>query len=323
MESKVTKNTLSSSSWRVNLSGNSAALSTRLQQQISRAMVDSGIPQLILERIPLERCSDNTGVAYRSAIALKLSRAMQQSPLAIAHQLTVSLPTITQDGGKQNLIEFEVEVAPPGWINFWLTDQGLATWLQDWIQPSTDTPISFRPQQGQKNLLPYLELNTQHSAIFSQDTSKIFRVQYAHARCCSLLRLAHRQGLIQIQSMDLKTSRGLIVVPYPIPWLKDDLETGTNQPLIQLLHPAERLLIGQLMDLTDYLSGTESKNWLKLASSVSNAFEQFYRRCRIWGEVKHQTPRLAQARLGLVGVTQVVLRSLLEDQLGVPAPGEL
>ncbi|NEO64740.1 MAG: glutamate acetyltransferase, partial [Moorea sp. SIO4G2] len=87
--------------------------------------------------------------------------------------------------------------------------------------------------------------------------------------------------------------------------------------------PAERLLIGQLMDLTDYLSGTESKNWLKLASSVSNAFEQFYRSCRIWGEVKHQTPRLAQARLGLVGVTQVVLRSLLEEQLGVPAPGEL
>jgi hypothetical protein len=39
--------------------------------------------------------------------------------------------------------------------------------------------------------------------------------------------------------------------------------------------------------------------------------------------VKIHDPELAQARLGLLIATQLVLRSVLEDKLGIVAPVEL
>jgi len=52
-------------------------------------------------------------------------------------------------------------------------------------------------------------------------------------------------------------------------------------------------------------------------------FSRFAHGCRIWGEVKIHDPELAQARLGLLIATQLVLRSVLEDKLGIVAPVEL
>ena len=49
----------------------------------------------------------------------------------------------------------------------------------------------------------------------------------------------------------------------------------------------------------------------------------FDRSCRIWGEVNRQTPELAQARLGLIALTQFLLGWLLQEQMGVSAPVEL
>jgi arginyl-tRNA synthetase len=142
-------------------------------------------------------------------------------------------------------------------------------------------------------------------------------VQYAHARCCSLLRLAHRQGLIKLKDLDFKTLDWQLLEPNPIPWLNDD------QAALRLVDPAEKRLIAQILDSRDALSDPGQLSQRKLASALSNEFERFYSNCRIWGEVKIQTPKLAQARLGLVAVTQALLRSLLQDHLGVPAPAEL
>ncbi|HAA32175.1 MAG TPA: hypothetical protein DCE56_36330, partial [Cyanobacteria bacterium UBA8553] len=97
----------------------------------------------------------------------------------------------------------------------------------------------------------------------------------------------------------------------------------TAKVRLTLTHPAERRLIAQILDLLDEISDSEQRHLAKIAIASYNAFENFYSNCRIWGEVKTQTPKLAQARLGLVVVTLVSLRSLLQDQLGVSAPVEL
>jgi hypothetical protein len=154
--------------------------------------------------------------------------------------------------------------------------------------------------------------------------SNLFKVQYVHARCCSLLRLAHRSGLITLNDPGFKTSSWQFMEPNPVPWLNHhSLQTCDESRRLRCVHPAERELIDQLLDSQDRIGQLDAKRGFKQAYALSLAFENFYSRCRIWGEVKTQMPELAQARLGLVGVTQKLLRSLLEDQLGVLAPLEL
>ncbi|XZN96275.1 MAG: DALR anticodon-binding domain-containing protein [Microcoleus sp.] len=64
-------------------------------------------------------------------------------------------------------------------------------------------------------------------------------------------------------------------------------------------------------------------DYFKLANSLSTAFQTFYSQCRIWGEVKRENLKLAQARLGLVLATQSLLRFILEELLNAVAPLEL
>jgi hypothetical protein len=332
MESKVAKNTSNSRSLSICSLENSVAIKQVLQQQILAAMtLSSGglaaidlaaSDRMALDTIPVHQMSDDTGVLYRSAIALKLAPLWQLPAFDIANQLTDSLAIISQDGHDLICLDFSIEVVFPGWIHFRLSDRGLATWLQHLIQDrgageaggvgevvispsSTSPPLS--PSSPSAPCAP----------------SALFKVQYAHARCCSLLRLAHQQGLIELLDPEFKTPSWQIIEPNPIPWLNDDQGMESGQRRLRLGHPAERHLIAQIVDGLDRISNPEPVSGIKPANALSSAFEKFYSNCRIWGEVKTETPKLAQARLGLVGVTQKLLRSLLQDQLGVTAPVEL
>jgi arginyl-tRNA synthetase len=342
MESKVAKNTSNCCSVSVSWLGKFAAIKQMLQQHLFAALSLSAMgiataelpssAKLTPEAIPVHRLSDDTCVVYRSAIALKLAPLWQLPPLDIANQLTASFLTTSQDNATQRCLDFSVEVVFPGWINFRLSDRGLASWLQQLIQisPCWEEGELGRGEAGErgrksnKGALDRLHITYQGQLDERpKNAHNLFPVQYAHARCCSLLRLAHTEGLIKLRDLDFKTLSWQLVEPNPIPWLNDDQREETRQVLLRLVHPAERRLIAQLLNLQDEISDQGQLSGVKLATTLSNAFEKFYSSCRIWGEVKTQTPKLAQARLGLVGVTQGLLRSLLQDQLGVSAPVEL
>ncbi|WP_366837609.1 DALR anticodon-binding domain-containing protein [Nostoc sp. LPT] len=151
--------------------------------------------------------------------------------------------------------------------------------------------------------------------------NSLFAVEYAHARCCSLVLLAHREGLIKLREPVPNTSPAFwdVIFPNPLPWLNCD---GT----LRLNHPDERRLIGELIQVVDNIECPDvsgSVKWEKVALNLSQAFEKFWSNCRIWGEVKITSPELAQARLGLLMATQSVLKFVLEENLGVFAPLEL
>ncbi|MFM6209829.1 DALR anticodon-binding domain-containing protein, partial [Planktothrix sp.] len=146
-----------------------------------------------------------------------------------------------------------------------------------------------------------------------------FQIQYSHARCCSLLRLAEREHLITLAKPNLMTESSITMgsISSPIPWLN-------HQNQLQFTQSYDYQLLTQLVVIIDALIlFSATSNWLKLAVQLSDSFQQFYRYCRIWGEVKQNTPELAQARLGLVSITQFLLRILLEEKLGIMAPEEL
>ena len=183
------------------------------------------VPKQVIENgaiFPLNRSKDSARVLYVSAIALKLAKTWQQTPQTIAAQFAETLKPLCYP-------DFAVKVAPAGIIELELTDAGLAVWLQRLAQTNLPVPES--------RIL---------SPVVSAD--RLFPIQYSHARCCSLLRMAHRDRIIAIAQPDVTTAPQIwsLASPNPIPWIDE----GDR---LRLVHPAERSLISQMLTVLDNL----------------------------------------------------------------------
>jgi arginyl-tRNA synthetase len=303
---EVKPNPSATSSARLVLSGK-----LMLMEELRVAIASLLLP---LEDIPLQRSKDRLRVQYLSPIALKLANRQQQSPMDIAIKIASYCQGANTNQGCLNPEYFTIQVVPPGLILFQLTALSIATYLQNF-------PGLIKQKMGKRE---------QEITSLSLDSDRLFPIQYSHARCCSLLRLADRDQMIELADCDRTNSQPLwqLITPNPIPWLD-------AQNRLRLFHPAELNLISQLFIIIDYLAPLfqdnwediiitdPSANWDKLAKALSDAFQIFYSQCRIWGEVQKETPKLAQSRLGLVIATQALLQFILQELLGVFAPLEL
>ncbi len=273
-------------------------------------------------KIPLNRVKEKTQICYVSAIALKLAGqySRKSSPINIALEIehyleqrvelknegSHSLDNPLLDRVWQNVT---VQVDSPGWIYLKLENQGVAEWLHILVdQPMYPGSLDQSISRDVKNTSSILEKPWE----IRNSTDK-FYVLYSHARCCSLLRSAAKDGVItqNLLHFELKDSRSSLFKPQ---------------------HTAELHLIDQIASVLDNVSVLDHAAqpekvafptviW-KSAQALSHSFEDFYKSCRIWGEVRQQDPQVAQMRLGLVLITQKVLRSLLES-LAIEAPFEL
>lgn len=261
---------------------------------------DRGITGIESRKVPLYQGGYNQKILYISGMAMGISKSQNLPAMEIAQAMAGHLSD-NSDG------LFSVKVIPPGWIYIELVDSTLAAWLQNLIVFSENGDLI-------NNFLDYQLPVTNHQSQISLHSLTIFKIQYAHSRCCSLLRLAEKDGLIVLDRIGTKSYFSV----KPIPLLNGDQKLLLN-------HADEMLLMHQLVKLVDDLVCTHSSslNWETAAGKLSQAFEKFWGSCRIWGEVKIQTPELAQARLGLLVATQLVFRFVLEDKLGVVAPIEL
>ncbi|MBD2603345.1 glutamate acetyltransferase [Scytonema hofmannii FACHB-248] len=273
------------------------------------AKIDN-IPSIENDKIPLYKSRDINRILYISGVALQLSKSQNRKGIDIACAIASHLSSNCGD-------EFIIEIVPPGYIHFVLTDPILAACLQQLVQG-----MGERGGQGEGGTRRGgdKEKGGQGETKI-ENSSHLFAVQYAHARCCSLMRLAQQEKLIQFGDNNVNTgsAMGSVISPNPIPWLNSDRK-------LRFSHSASRRLISELVQVVDDLEfqfAAGSVNWEKAAINLSQAFEAFWCNCRIWGDVKITSPELSQARLGLVIATQSVLRFLLEEKLGVFALVEL
>ncbi|MEH1893320.1 MAG: DALR anticodon-binding domain-containing protein [Nostoc sp.] len=272
------------------------------------------------EKIHLYKDRDEGRVLYISSVALRLSKSQNRKAMELASAIASDLSKTCGD-------VFSVQIVPPGWIHFELTHSTLAAWLQSLAVGSLGgegeqgtIDAQYNSWRGCANDAGSIE-RSRDAQYNCPMPNSLFAVQYAHARCCSLVLMAHREGLIKLREPVPNTSAAFwsVIFPNPLPWLNCDRTLRLN-------HPGERRLIAELVQVVDNIECPDisgSVKWEKVVLNLSQAFENFWSNCRIWGEVKITSPELAQARLGLLMATQSVLRYVLEEKLGVFAPLEL
>jgi arginyl-tRNA synthetase len=122
----------------------------------------------------------------------------------------------------------------------------------------------------------------------------VYYVQYAHARCRSILRLASERGV-----------------------------AASDADAAELLrHPAEQALLRRLVALPDVIADAAERRAThelpRYAMEVASLFSQFYRDCHVLSEEPAEAA-LSSARLALVDATRQVLANTL-GLLGISAP---
>jgi arginyl-tRNA synthetase len=131
-------------------------------------------------------------------------------------------------------------------------------------------------------------------ALSQSEENPVYYVQYAHARCSSILRNAVGVGV----TADASGAAAL------------------------LHHPAEQTLIRHLLDLPDVVAEAadrrETHELTRYLLETAQLFSQFYRDCRVLSEEPAERP-LSQARVALTDATRTVLANGL-GLLGISAP---
>lgn len=258
-------------------------------------------------------------IRYISALAFRLAQRNSRSALEIAQQVQRVL-TLAQPSEPSILAasvqppvqltalwhHFTIEAIAPGWLQFHLSDPGVGLWLQSIIDGPKDSS-----NQAVDETHRHPGCSVEQSSLNGSDKNLIFAWQYTHARCCSLLNLGMREGLIELT---WNGAIGTLATPQPLPWL-------TPEQRMRCQHPAELRLITQIQTLLDQWIDPPHDPALqpKLLHSLCQDFEGFHRQCRLFNEVKRDDRALAQVRLGLVLITQSLLRAALNElQLDAP-----
>jgi arginyl-tRNA synthetase len=124
----------------------------------------------------------------------------------------------------------------------------------------------------------------------------VYYVQYAHARCVSILRNAAERGMAPAAS------------------------TADAEALLR--HPAEQALLREMLRLpevvVDAAERRETHDLPRFCHDVASLFSQFYRDCRVLTGDPAEAP-LSAARLALVDAVRQVLANCL-GMMGISAP---
>lgn len=312
------------------------------------------------ETLPLKKVKNIRQVCYTCAIALRLAKMSGLCPIQIAKNITEiwndvsrinekpaqTLPNLQSQLTPAGLAELlrlyiTVDVLEQGYLRLTVRDAAIAPWLQ-WL---IDVPAT--PAMMPADLTGAPTQTSTATNVFSSTSDPPFAGFHAYARCCSLLRLAHQEGILQLCRLPggalnaesgpaRDTTHVCIRQPYdhqsgpladpwridrpcPLPWL-------TPEATLWLQGEAEQTLLHQLVQTIDAIASPPDLKSTSVATKsiqeLSDAFATFYARGPIWGNARQQIER-TQARLGLISVTGRVLQTLFCQGWGLIPPPEL
>lgn len=296
-----------------NLTDSSDVLSEHSPSQNSPSQPDRLNPN----QISLHRVQKNSQICYVSAIALQLARSKQEPAPQLAVEIAdilnrdsvlpdATIYPLSLDRIWQN---FTVQPIASGWLHLKLNGMGLQEWLNTLIDQLPALMLREPGNSAGTTLDPAIGADFTHS----------FAVLSTHARCCSLLRSGMQAQLLQLEQPDPNSAAWSLSSSDALTWLDADRH-------FRCTHLTERHLIAQIVDILDELGCRPTvppqRLW-QLSHRLSQNFQAFHAHCRIFGAIQTDDRALAQARLGLVLITQALLGWMLQNWLHVSPPIEL
>jgi hypothetical protein len=252
-----------------------------------------------------------------SPFPLKLASQWKRSQTVVTSPQEIGTALIAQISQQTESFWLtpSLSLHPQGWLYAHFSALELSKWLQSLLLA---TP--FQPDVEPLTISPGI----------SSDPV-IFQLQYAHARCCSLLRLAQQENLISLTNGDNQLAQ----LKSPVIWqtLTGELQFQTlaeHQLLLALMQFPQSLSPHKIMYGYSQTALPGHQTWIewpppepylrRQSQQWSHLFLNFYRQCRIFGDVQQVTPELATARLALIFILRRVLAFSLETALQVEAP---
>jgi hypothetical protein len=277
---------------------------------------------------------------YVSTIAHQLAPKSLLNPAEICQSLHPPIP-VQSPIDRSACLELYYWYDEASYIYFQLTPTAISTWL-NYIHY-----LPIVPSAATLETLPLADCNSQSTDVRNRNAaartsnSSIDLAIYAHARCCSLLKLAEAEKLVTITGNWQITTPDCLLNVFQL----NNRPTAASKCIFE--HPVENRLIHALMEVLDGIYGDnwqleslqsesngqissksfnghkKSPNWTKLTIDLAQSWLEFYRHCQIFGDVKHQNSRLAIARCVLTAISRRYLQVLLENNLGMKAILEL
>jgi arginyl-tRNA synthetase len=215
--------------------------------------------------ILLKICYPKYDAHYTSAIALTIANRLNLNPLEIADAIA---QTCSQNPEISS--QCQIQAFGKGWLNISLSEKYISASLLD-LENWQIEGITNCDGFWQKCDISINPANNPPETI----------VQYAYARCCALIRLAHQNNVVAIHELPLH------------------------------LEPVEVSLLMQNFAIADILTGDEHLARTKLLRSLAEIFLYFYDRCRIFGVA----PEIAYRRLLLIRITQKMLIAIAPPEI--------
>ncbi len=190
--------------------------------------------------------------------------------------------------------DLEINIHNDDWLEIKVCDRLLNKWLNEISKIKQIEILKKNKSQGKKK----------------EETIK-FSYYYTHARCCSLLKSAHEQNLIELNNLEFKLNDWQLNKPELI-----------DYQCLNLYDSYEGELIRELVTIVDKIE--ENKiNYLTFLDNLTKRILNVEKYCRIWGEVFKKNQNISIARLGLIIIALRYYQMLIQAEFEQQFPSEL